>query len=525
MGKRAKRKKGEPKKVSAQATALHAGETIASALALMLVLTVGQRLIGFVRGILFCRWLPPEELGTWDLAWNFFMLAAPVAVLGIPGSFGRYVEHFRARGQLHSFLRNTTLASVALAAAGVALVVFARDWFSWFIFDNAQYGGLVMLVAATLLAVIANNFLSELFTAMRQMRVVSLIQLSNSILFAAIGLSMLTWRTDATAIIAAYGIACVISGFGAVWVLVYQWRSLPTDESHLAPRSLWQKLMPFAVWVWLTNVVVNLFAVANRFMMVHFSGLDAHDSAVMVGNFHSASVMPILMASLATMLSGMLLPHLSRDWEHGNKHAVGARVNLTMKCYGLATMFGSVLLLTASPILFGVVLAGKYDGGLSVLPWALIYCAWFSLALLAETYLWCAERPRLACMIYAIGLAANIGLALVLLPLWGLLGAVVATAAGNLVVLLLSLWINQRLGMRRDAAVWLVCALPLVLPLGAWPSAALLAVVFVLVWRGTWILTAEEKRMFAEALVPYLRRLRLIPFLCWNTSKKASPCS
>jgi O-antigen/teichoic acid export membrane protein len=292
-----------------------------------------------------------------------------------------------------------------------------------------------------------------------------------------------------------------------VWVLWKQWRDLPLDATPLAKLSLWQKLMPFAVWVWLTNVVVNLFAVANRFLMIHFSGLDGHDAAVMVGNFHSASVMPILMSTVAGMLSGMLLPHLSRDWEQGRRAAVGPRVNLAMKCYGLATMAGSVALLLASPLLFGVVLAGKYDGGLSVLPWALIYCAWFSLALLAETYLWCAERPRLACLIYAIGLAANIGLAIFLLPHWGLLGAMVATAAGNALVLLLSLGINERLKMQRDAAVWLICALPLALPLGAGPSAALLAAVLLVAWRGTWIFTAAEKQMLVEALAPYVRKL------------------
>ena len=110
-------------------------------------------------------------------------------------------------------------------------------------------------------------------------------------------------------------------------------------------------------------------------------------------------------------------------------------------------------------------------------------------------------------MIYAIGLAANIALAMFLLPIWGLLGAMVATAVGNAVVLLLSLWINERLKMQRDVAVWLVCALPLVLPLGIWPSAIVLAVVLLVAWRGTWLFTAVEKQMIAEALAPYVRKL------------------
>ena len=57
---------------------------------------MAQRVIGFVRAILFCRWLDPDQLGLWDMAWGFLMLAAPLAVLSLPGTFGA-VEHFRQR--------------------------------------------------------------------------------------------------------------------------------------------------------------------------------------------------------------------------------------------------------------------------------------------------------------------------------------------------------------------------------------------------------------------------------------------
>ena len=66
-------------------------DTLAQSVVLMLALIVAQRLIGFVRTVLFCRWLDPVELGEWDMALAFFSLAAPLAVLGVSGSFGRYV--------------------------------------------------------------------------------------------------------------------------------------------------------------------------------------------------------------------------------------------------------------------------------------------------------------------------------------------------------------------------------------------------------------------------------------------------
>ena len=41
------------------------------------------------------------------MAQAFIMLAAPVIVLSLPGTFSRYVEHYRQRGQLKTFLKRT----------------------------------------------------------------------------------------------------------------------------------------------------------------------------------------------------------------------------------------------------------------------------------------------------------------------------------------------------------------------------------------------------------------------------------
>ena len=89
-------------------------DTLAASVTILLVANIVQRSIGFGRGILFCRWLSPDELGTWDMAYSFLLLAAPVVVLGLPGSFGRYLERYRQRGQLRTFLRRATIWTAAL---------------------------------------------------------------------------------------------------------------------------------------------------------------------------------------------------------------------------------------------------------------------------------------------------------------------------------------------------------------------------------------------------------------------------
>ena len=76
------------------------------------------------------------------------MLIAPLAVLGLPGSFNRYVEMYRQQGQLRSFLlRITGISFVATVFLSIALYWFAEPVSMWLFRDVAQTR-LVMVMAA-----------------------------------------------------------------------------------------------------------------------------------------------------------------------------------------------------------------------------------------------------------------------------------------------------------------------------------------------------------------------------------------
>ena len=143
-------------------------DTLASSVVVLLVLAAVQRVVGFARGILVCRWLSPDELGQWDMAFGFLTLAAPLTVLGLPGSFGRYVEYFRQRGQLRTLIRRTAICSAILTMFSVGLIVTVPSLFSKIVFGRANETQLVVVLGITLAVVIAFNYLTELLTALRR---------------------------------------------------------------------------------------------------------------------------------------------------------------------------------------------------------------------------------------------------------------------------------------------------------------------------------------------------------------------
>lgn len=484
-------------------------DSLAQSVVALVALTAVQPVLAFVRGMVFCRWLEPAQLGEWDLVLGFVTLAAPVALLGVPGSFGRYVERYRMRGQLRTFLTSTSVVSFVLAVLAVGLLIGGGPWFSRLIFSTPDRLSTMALVAVCLAAVIAFGFANELLIALRRFRVASGLQLVRSVVFLLVGLALLElWQLTATSVIAAYSVACLLTALLASLWLATAWREVPPGRGQpLTQRELWPRLMPFALWIWAAAALANLFEVVDRYMIVHFSRLPTIEALTQVGHYHSSRVLPLLFVAFASTLAAMILPHLSRDWESGRREAVVARLNLFLKFFGFAFTLGGAVVLLAAPLLFGVALEGKYDGGLAVLPWTLTYCIWFALLFLVEDYLWCAEKARLGSLALLAGLLANVGLNLVLLPRLGLLGAVLATTASKLLALALVCLFSRRLGLRFERATLLACALPLCLIAGAGAALAMLAAVAVAAVATEWCLSHEQRRELLDIAVGFTSRL------------------
>ncbi len=415
------------------ATPLHLRtDTLVDSVLILLALTVVQRLVGFVRAVLFCRWLNPEQLGIWDMAFSFLLLAAPLSVLAIPGAFGRYLEHYRQRGQLRAFLRRTMFACSGLTMAGFVVILLSRRWLSLLVFGSEDQSAIIAVAAATLITVVAYNFLIELFTALRNIRLVSVMQLVNSVAFAVVALGLLVgWQCTATSVLLAYGASCLIAAGWASRALRRLWQAAPSPAEPLAGAVLWARMAPYAAWVLVSSVVINLFEVVDRYMIVHFSPVSAGGSLDTVGNYHSSRVVPMLLVSVAAMLAAMITPHLSHDWEAGRRDQVVARLRLFLKLFGFALSAAAAAVLLAAPLLFGTAFRGKFPAGQAVLPWTLVYCTWFGLSLVLQNYLLCVEKVRLASVALACGLALNVLLNLLLLPRLGLEGSVLLTAAAN----------------------------------------------------------------------------------------------
>jgi O-antigen/teichoic acid export membrane protein len=484
-------------------------DTLAQSVLILMVLTVFQRFVGLVRGLVFCRWMSPEELGEWEMCFSFLLFAAPLAILSLPGAFGRYMEQFRVRGLFRLLMQRTAVATLGMAStAAIVLICFRTEFSSW-IFGRDDCTVLIAWLTAGLLAVIAFNFMIDVFTGLRMQRIASQLQTVQALSFAAIGLTLLAWYPQgAQSVVIAYGGASLLAFFVALPHLVRAWHTAPRSLESMPQSSFWGKLMPYAVSLWAANWLSNAFLLADRYLIIHCSGMSADDALSQVGQYHTARLVPILILTFAGLLSSILLPHLSFDWETGCRRLVCERMNLFIKGLSLALLGSMAVLLVMAPWLFNLAFGDKFDLALAILPWTIGYCVWASLGYVVRTYLWCDEKVLLSSAAYAVGLVVSIGLNLLLLPAYGLYGAVWGTAGGNLVALLLMVAFAMYRGMEMHKGSWLALILPLAICLGAWTATITTLVTLVLIWRTEWVLNHAEKQQVVTFIEGYLQRFK-----------------
>jgi O-antigen/teichoic acid export membrane protein len=268
-------------------------------------------------------------------------------------------------------------------------------------------------------------------------------------------------------------------------------------------------------------MLAHLFGIIDRTMIIHTSGLDPTTALQQVGHYHSSRLVPMLLVSFAGLLSGLVMPHMSHDWEAGRRDLVSDRLNFTLKLTGLGMLAFGVGVLLFAPLLFHVILQGKYADGLAVLPWTLTGCIWYGIYEIAHNYLWCAEKTKLATVPLALGLAANILLNLLLLPVWGLLGAVVATGISTLLCLVLTLLLNRHSGMRIASGTWLAILAPASIILGTAASMVTLLLIVSSALGTNILFSNKERQEIKKVILNTLSRLPLATSWRWSTSEGA----
>ena len=459
-------------------------------------LVIVQRGIGFLRSFYVCGFLSPAEVGRWDLAFSFLAIVAPLAVFGIPGSFGRYVARYEANGQQHRFLTRTLLACIGLTCVASVTVWLFDSAVAKYFFGTATDAPLVRVLAIGLPLVVFFNFATSWFTGKRLTRLVFRIQFAQTLFFACLCvMAFQLYSVSAVAVVVAYLVSCLVGICLAGSYALIDRDSSPNEFEPSEPLEIWRKILPFAVWVWISNALFNLFVICDRMLLVNFYPDKTADIQSLIGQYHTACIFPLLLMSLGAMAGSMLIPYLSKDWEAGEHQSVNDRLNLMIKGIGLLCLTASVGILLIAPFMFGRIWQDKFAMGESLLPATLCYCSFAAMTFVAQKYFWCIEKTWFSSVLLLIGLIANFTVGLMLIGPFGIHGVVASTLIANALVLVGVLLLCRRHELQIERGVYITGIALLAICFGKlFTALAFVALVLITVFT-PWLFDESQKQM------------------------------
>jgi O-antigen/teichoic acid export membrane protein len=402
--------------------------TIARSSILLLIGQIVSLGIGAVYAILIARYLGVTGFGLLSTAIAFTGVFAPFTSLGLITLATREVA--RDKSLASKYLGNLIIIEIALASGTFCLIALAA-----YVLRYPQET--ITLIYILALSVVCAGFTSvfySLFQAFERMEYQSIGQILNAV---------------ATFVIVIWGIT---AGLGVVWfafayfvsslavtiycLTVYSTKfSLPHVEIDL---KFWKGIFPEALPFALTGLFITIYFYIDSVLLSVMKGAEA------VGLYNAPYRLIMLLVVFPTIVSTAIFPAMSRF--HGTAKDT---FRLIYKRYFKYLAIVSVPLGIGTTLLAGQIITlifgvayGNSAIALQILIWATVFI------FLAAAFLRVFEtsnRQVIVTKITAVGMVENVTLDLLLIPRLSYVGPSIATAATELTVLLLCVFVSSRI--------------------------------------------------------------------------------
>ena len=313
------------------------------------------------------------------------------------------------------------------------------------------------------------------------------------------------FAVNAESVVIAYLVSCLV---GIILAATYVTRvSTSADYSPTHSAAIWSTILPFAVWVWVSNAMFNLFATCDRLLLVNFYTGETSDISYLIGQYHTACIFPLLLMSVGAMAGSMVTPYLSKPWEAGDSESVAELMNLMLKSIGLLCLTLSAAVFIVAPVLFGNLWRDKFAIGESLLPMTLSLGSLAAMTFVAQKYFWCIEKTWFSSLLLMCGLVINFAVGIALIGPLGIDGVVFSTWLAHATILLSVILVCRQHGLKIEIRVALVVLGLLGIGLGKWVTCGALLFLITLSLTTDWVFTQRQRRLLNTHISRWLQKL------------------
>jgi len=392
-------------------------------------------LIGFLLRIVLARWLGAADLGLYQMVITVQGIATLIATLGIPMALTKYVAEHKDNKDKLSQTTTSGIISSAIFGIVTGILLYALSGVLAGIFNMPELAYLLKILAFALPFTSLLEALLGLFNGLREMKTFAYLMILRSLLMILFIIAFVRLGFGVEG--AVFGLVLAIVG-ACIGGLYLSRKLLRPNLLNLSQNS--KRLVSFGSQVFGANAVSLIANQADIILIGYF--LAAKD----VGYYSVAVSLSMLFLIIPQAIQRITYPATSEYWSQNNHQALQTMIDKSMKysaCIllplGLGVGFFSKEIVT---VIFGgefiyavlplcILLIARVITGSTIYPIGASFSG--------------VGRPDLALKLGAISAGTNIGLNILLIPRFGIVGAAIATTASLLLGTIIFLALMPRI--------------------------------------------------------------------------------
>jgi len=374
------------------------------------------------------RILSVGDYGILGIVMTTILVANAVGKFGLPAWIVQFYAEFKSKNQLNIF-RSTMLISSFASAAIIALLFYGVSHLLLGTIFDKNISGLLPFISIIIFTTCTSITLTSFFRAEQRTKLYNLVNIINRYSSLTLGILLALFIVKGL-----YGFyfGQVLAGAMVLLVLIYMFNKNQKITSLTFSPMLFKDSVKYGfplIWVEMGHLILNY---ADRYLIQLYLG--SISLGIYVAGYNlSTYVTEIIMYPVNYALTPIYMNMLVNKGEEETKEFLGKAFR-----YFLLIMF---------PIVFGFIAVGKdlisilatrkYLGSVAVLPYVVIGQSIYACSLILNNGLYIRKKTYVVTSTIYFACLLNIGLNLVLIPHFGIIGAALATLISNTLYVIL----------------------------------------------------------------------------------------
>ena len=372
----------------------------------MVTVTILERVAGFAIFLAIARWLGPDSLGSYAMAFSFLAVFTPIAHLG--QRFILIREVARSPEESERYLFHSSLLTTGAAIAS-ALAMILTAWALGY-----SHGTLVLLIAAatTLWPESLVDVAESVVKAWERMELIGIFRSAIAASRVLVSIYLIAKGYSLPTIFVALAIH-----YAALWVLYLTLVLKPKARSFELDRTFMRRLSIASTTFLSMSILSALYKNGDVLILYHIT------TPADVGVYSAASRLVRLVNLLSPAIVLALVPGLSAAYGDRRMQDFGRLFRPSFRAFAMAGTFVALVSTELARPIVSITYSSGYEGAvaiLRVLSWTFPLA--FANALLFQTLV-ASDQERTSLRIVAVNLVVLTVFLFLLTPRMGALGA------------------------------------------------------------------------------------------------------